>query len=277
MNFFSKVLITALMLSFALNNYANTRKDLKRLCKEQQQICKKENKNKTCRKIKKECRIQNKVTLKDDIKHVKEQILNLGNQVARNVEMELSHDNTGEYILIRFITKRLGRINDMTYIPHGMHSHIAIINHIENQHVEFKIYTHDLESNQVGEYLQTSPGRIFPKFINGKRYQQLFGQQFSFAGVDNYQIYFDPKNKVFGMFIPQDLSGSFIDWLNNLKEQLGQIGTILPNINSIPVNIKLNKQKVGRVSMLAYDQNQLNAGIVILLDHSEVKQELNKE
>ena len=264
------------MLSFALNTYANTRSELKKICRQQQKICKQNHNNKTCRQIKKECRIDNKVALKDDIKYFKEKILDLGNQVAKNIQIELSTDHHGEYIILRFITKRLGQINDLTYIPNGMNSHIAIINQVQSQHIEFKVYTKDLEQNQIGEYLQTSQGRTFPKFINGKRYQTLFGERFSFAGIDNYQVYLDPKEKIIGLFIPQNLSGGFINWLNKLKNQLGQIGQALPDINSVPLNIKLNKKKVGRVSVLAYDQNQANSGLVILLDHNLIKQELTK-
>jgi len=276
MNFLSKLLIISMMLSFALNTYANTRSELKKFCRQQQKICKQNHNNKTCRQIKKECRIDNKVALKDDIKYFKEKILDLGNQVAKNIQIELSTDHHGEYIILRFITKRLGQINDLTYIPNGMNSHIAIINQVQSQHIEFKVYTKDLEQNQIGEYLQTSQGRTFPKFINGKRYQTLFGERFSFAGIDNYQVYLDPKEKIIGLFIPQNLSGGFINWLNKLKNQLGQIGQALPDINSVPLNIKLNKKKVGRVSVLAYDQNQANSGLVILLDHNLIKQELTK-
>jgi hypothetical protein len=252
---------------------AASRKELKQMCRQEFRECKKDNNNAYCRKIKKECRVENKVTFKDDLIYAQEQILKVGKKIADHVQMDLSQDDLGEFITIRFISKKVGDFGDITYIPNGMYSHVVIYNDGKEQKIEFKIYTKDMEQRNIGEELQTSEGRLFPKFINGVKFESLWGQE---IGAKNFQVYFDPEKKIVGMFIPSQVAGKLMNWLNQVKNSIKYVKDVIPNINSIPVNIKLEKEKVGRVSILSEDKNQTNAGLVILFDHAKISSILRK-
>ena len=58
--------------------------------------------------------------------------------------------------------------------------------------------------------------------------------------------------------------------LNELKNK-SKWTSWLPNLNSVPVNLKLEKEKVGRVSLLSADEHGNNSGIVVLFDHAQIK------
>lgn len=271
----SLLIIALSFFQFAHATDGMSRRDLKRMCKEQFKECKKDQSTRVCRKQKKQCRVDNKVTFKDDIKHFKQQILNFGKKAAGHVQIELEEDNIGEYITLRFISKKIKNIGDFTYIPRDMYSHVSIRQDEDGAKLEFKVYTKDLEKRGVGQELQTSVGRLFPKFIDGVKHESLWGEVARIAGGD-VQIYFDPDKKLFGAFIPSAEVGQFISWVNETKNSTKYLSW-LPDLNSIPVNIKLDKTKVGRVSVLSRDSNGVNSGIIILFDHSKIVEVLRNK
>jgi hypothetical protein len=270
-------LMLLVLSSFILLNstqaQAASRRELKQMCKQEFKECKKDNNNSYCKRVKKECRVENKVTFKDDLKHAQEQVLKVGKKIADHVQMDLGQDDIGEFITIRFVSKKIGDFGDITYIPNGMFSHVVIFNDGDEQKIEFKIYTIDMEKRNIGEELQTSQGRLFPKFINGEKFESLWGQE---IGAKNFQVYLDPEKKIVGMFIPTQVAGKLINWLNQVKNSIKYVKDVIPNFNSLPVNIKLKQEKVGRVSILSEDQNQNNAGLVILFDHAKISSILRK-
>lgn len=266
-------LLLGLLFSMVLPSTANaqSRKELKRMCREQFKECKKSNSGKVCRKQKKQCRIENGVTFKDDLKVFNDKLFNFAQKVAGTVEITLDQDQSNqEFIEVRVHTKLNLDVGDIAYYPNNYKSNISFSSNDEYKDVVLKVYTADLERHGVGEELQTSEGRSFPKFIDGVKYETLYGEEIK-TKSSFVQLYFDAEKKMFGLYIPTPFVGQSISKLNELKSKIPVVGKIIPNINSIPVNIKLQKEKVGRISLLSNDEQGTNSGVVVLFDHQAIK------
>lgn len=268
----SMMLLFVLLLSgFASEANAQSRRELKRMCRDQYKQCRKENSRKQCRKEKRQCRKDNGVTFLDDIKNIKNKLNVFAQKVASHVEFTLGNDeNKGEYIEVKVMTKLNVDMGDLSYYPANYDSYISFAEGNGTRDILIRVYTSDLEERGIGEELQTSPGRSFPKFIDGVRYESLYGEPLKVAKKEGYQVYFDGEKKIFGVFIPSGVVGQGISKLNELKNKT-KWTSWLPNINSVPVNLKLQKERVGRVSLLSNDEHGNNSGIVILFDHAQIK------
>lgn len=279
MNVWGSFLFLLATLSFAMPTqaHAQSRKELKKMCREQFKQCKKSNSRKYCRKQKKQCRKDNKVTFKDDLKLFQEKLFNFAQKVAGTVELSLDTDeNKGEYIEVKVHTKLQVDMGDIAYYPNNYDSHVSFQDNGEYKDFVLRVYTSDLENHGVGEELQTSEGRSFPKFIDGVRYESLYGEEIK-TKKSFIQLYFDGEKQMFGLFIPSPFIGTSLSKVNEIKNKIPVIGQLLPNINSIPVNVKIQKEKVGRVSLLSADSEGNNSGVVLLFDHAAIKDVLREQ
>ncbi|MGK0367188.1 MAG: hypothetical protein ACI9QD_000322 [Thermoproteota archaeon] len=267
------VILSLLLTSLMGTAIAGERRDLKRMCKAKKKQCRKDGgSRKSCRKVKKQCRKDNKVSFKDDLQNLKQKLQGLAKKIASKVEVTLSEDdNHGEFIELAIHAKALKSIDDFYYYPNQFDSYVSIVDGEKAKIIKLKIYTSDLAQQGIGEELQTSRGRVFPKFINGQRYESLYGEEVKVSGKQGYQVYFDGEKKVVGIFIPSQAVGKGISALNDLKNK-SKFLAWMPNINSVPIGIKINKVKVGRVSLLSKDENGENSGVVILFDHAKLKE-----
>jgi hypothetical protein len=253
---------------------AQSRRELKKMCRQQFKVCKKSNSRKFCRKQKKQCRIDNGVSFKQNLEYFKGKLFNLTQKVVGAVEFTLDSDDfRGEFIEVTIHTKMKLNMGDLAYFPNNFDSYIAFLNNGEMKDFVLRVYTSDLEERGIGEELQTSVGRSYPKFIDGIKYETIYGEEIQ--GKNNsFQLYFDAEKKLFGFFIPSPFVGDGITKLNELKAKIPYIGSAIPNINSIPLNIKIQKEKVGRFSLLSADAEGKNSGLILLFDHAKLKEVL---
>ena len=127
------------------------------------------------------------------------------------------------------------------------------------------IYKNDIYENVDAFPLQTSRGRHYPKFYDGRVFESVIGLPFIVGKNKMAHFYLDPENHVFGFYIEGDVSGNVFRWLNNLKNRVKWLRWI-PDLNHVPFNVKVEKEKVGRMYALGYDDNGKNAGFLLLLD-----------
>ncbi len=270
----SRILLIAFLI-MSLPAMGQSRKELKRMCKDEFKVCKKSHKARYCRKERKKCRQENNVSFKDDLKLFKAKVKKVVAKTVGQVVVHFGEDEElGEFLRVSVESKAFKNVQDFTYSPEEVNSFIEIVQGADGEKKEFAIvvYSQDLEDQEVGTYLQTTEGRLYPKFINGVRFESMFGIPFAVGGVENFHLYLDPGKRVVGAFIPTGVSGTLIQKLNDFKnDDLGKVGKIFPDINSLPINVKVDKIKIGRFSILSNDENGENAGVVILFDIEKLK------
>lgn len=272
---FGFVVSSVLMLLMSLPAVGQSRWELKKMCRKDMKTCKKSHSGKYCRDLKKKCRQENDVTFKDDVKLFKAKVSEIVAKVVGQVSVVMGVDEENqEYMRVSFESKALGNVGDFTYSPEMISSFIEVVkgDSSDKKELGLTIYTKDMENLEIGRPLQTSDGRYFPKFIDGVKHESLFGIPFDVAGKDNYQLYLDPTANIIGAFLPVVVSGDLISKLNRFKnEELGKVGEIFPDVNSLPVTVTVDGVKVGRVAILSYDANGTNSGVVVLFDIEKLK------
>lgn len=245
-------------------------------CKTEFKTCKKsEVQKKVCRKEFRKCKDDNDVQFKDRLRRFKEKL-------SAAIEIEIKKDaELGEYMHLNVLSKALKKVPTFKQAISGMDSFVAVEQRDETKVFNLTIYNNDLGTH-AGEKLQITEGRQFPKFINGQKYDDLFGKKFKVGNIENFQAYYDVDHNVAGAFMPAKVAGSLINVLNTAKDAtinwikgylgLGALPVGIEDINSIPVNLKVEGQKVGRISILSEDKNGKNSGVVILVDLEKARE-----
>ncbi len=272
-------LVATLVLTsvIAMPTFAGERRDLKKMCKNEYKVCRKGESRKVCRVQLKQCRVDNGVAFKDDLKWFGAKVKDFVKKAAGVIDVKYGvTEDVGEYLKVSFKSENFSRVNDFYFQPEGLRSSIEILPDAEGvKDLAFRVYLNDLEDNSLAMPLQTTEGRSFPKFIDGIRYESLFGVPFQVAGKENFQFYLDPAKKMVGVFMPAPLSGKMIQFFNDTKNKIKikelELGKMIPDINSIPANIKVRGVKVGRFYFLAKDENGENSGVMLLFGIDELK------
>ncbi len=263
-----KLLLIVLMLgSLSTEVKAQSRRELKRMCRQEFRLCKESNSRKFCRAEKRQCRKENGVTLKDDLIHVKNKVVAAAKQLTDHVEVFLQEDLNGEAVLVRIKLKGVKNLQDIEFSPKDTLSKIKGYYLDSLYLIDILLYTKDFEKGGFGVPLQTTEGRRFPRFLYGQYFNELTGKQLN----KGHQFYLDHKHGIFGVFVKSKGVGNAMEKINDLKHLAPKIAPFIPEINSIPINVKVHKEKVGRISILSNDEGGENSGVVVLFDHSLLK------
>ena len=268
----SVLLVFSLALGLVNHSEAQSRRDLKKMCKQVRKDCRSNGgSRKSCRKKWKKCRKENGVRFVDDLKFGLSKI----KAALGKVELKISEDEEGdEFIALQVSSKTFKKVGSIELSHEDLKSNASVspseVNEDEGV-LSLEVYDSDFE-NDVAEFedLSTSEGRAFPKFLNGEKFESLRGIQ-----IKKSQVYLDDEKGIIGIFIPAEVSGKLVDWLNQLKEKIPIINN-LPNINSIPVTIKIKdkedvRHKIGRFYVLSKDESGENAGVILLFDKVKIK------
>ena len=256
------ILVLGLFL-VAATTEAQTRRDLKKMCKEIKKECRSEGgSRKECRQLWKECRSENGVTFKDDLNLVKRAL-------ADSVHISKGEDELGDYYQVQVRTKKLARFSEFSFSPNGIQSKIELVQTKGQQLINFTVYQHDIYQNINLTNLQTSQGRSFPRFYDGRIFDSLLGVSYQMPQGQKVHLYLDPVHSIFGLYIEGHIYGNAFNWVNNLKKSVKWL-SFIPDITHVPFAIKVRKEKAGRIYALAFDEAGENAGVLLLLDEQRL-------
>ncbi|MFW5887925.1 MAG: hypothetical protein ACOCUH_03930 [Bacteriovoracia bacterium] len=265
-----------LLVSFFVTSTAEAgwRREAKKMCRQEYRECRKEHSRRFCRQERRKCKRENHVSFKDDIRWIGNKLKGIVKTAVGYVDVKYGvHEEFGDYLRISIEGGAFKQLDNFFYSPEEINSYLEIVPGMDEKKKElaFIVYLDDLENHDVAEQLQTSEGRSFPKFIDGIRHESVFGRKFFARGSQEHHFYLDPAKGLVGMFIPGELGGNVIQFFNDTKNKV-KLGQMIPNINSIPVNIKFKKQKVGRLSLLSDDDQGQRSGYVLLFDIERLKE-----
>ncbi len=259
--------------SFIPSTHAASRKSLKAMCKKEFKACVASgNSKKSCRKEKRQCRKENGVRFIDDIKNVGKKIGSAVKSVIGKVQVQRVEIGEEEIFLIDVESKHFARAPEIEIQPLApKKSSVGIVADESGQKkLALQVYSSDFHDEHILEQLQTSPGRSFPNFLHGAKFDSLQGKE-----IGKVQVYLDSEVKVFGAFVPVKLAGGAINTANNVisafLSKVPVLGDIIPEINSVPIGIKVKGIKVGRLSVLSNDDSGKNGGLVLLVDKEELQ------
>jgi hypothetical protein len=249
------------------------RRALKKQCKDEYTQCKKEGSRSECYQEKKACRRENGVSLGDDLKFFFTEAKEILNKTLGKVKIARGEDQeNGYYTKITLEAAYLKFMPSLTVQHENFDSYVTIPDDSSNKHLEFYIYDSDLKLDNYVMQLQTTPGRKFPKFFDGRTFDFLTGVQFTAKNGKAYQFYFDSVHDVFGTFLPSKIVGEAIKTVNYVKNYLPYVGALLPDVTTIPFNLKYEGVKVGRASLIAQKSFENSSGVVVLFDHAVIAQ-----
>jgi hypothetical protein len=194
---------------------------------------------------------------------------------GKKVSYELGEDENGEWVRLFITGKIINKVGDfkLDVSEKGIYSNVGVVTVGDHKELQLQIYTSDLEGFTPGQDLQTSPGREFPRFF-GTRHQTLWGVPFK---QNKYHMYLDAGTGIFGVYANIDGVGNLINKVNDFKNKIPVIQDIIPNINSLPVPLKIKKKKVITIYALAHDANNERGGLVLLVDHYKLVELIKKE
>ncbi len=252
---------------FPTESNAQARRELKKMCRQQFRECKKEHSQKYCGQLKRECRRENELSFADDLELVKNKVLDWVQHCISNVEVKYGdHEEHGEYLRFVIEGNKISNMNDFYYSPVDYNSYLEVLDRDFNGEKEIYVvlFYSELEQHELTGPLQTTDGRLFPRFINGIKYPYIYGLPFQISG-QTYHFYIDMEQNLVGLFVPNEVAGGFITFLNDIKNRT-LLGRMIPNINSIPVTIRKDSEPIGRLSVLSDDYSGENSGYVVLFD-----------
>jgi hypothetical protein len=262
-------------LSIIFTNYSHaqeelSRKEKKAVCKQVQEQCLADgNQKKVCRKEKRACRKELGVRFIDDVVHVynvvKGKAIEVSEKIAANVKVKRVEIGEEEVFLVNIKAEKLVNVPDtqVQLPPYKSSGGISVIDGQKEVHLQ--IYSSDFLKEDLFDKVQTSEGRSFPIALGGEVYESLSGKDFG-----KMQVYLDQDEQVFGAFVPVKEVGDGIKAINDKKNSIEYVKDIVPDINSIPLPVKLNKHKVGRVYALSHDDSGERGGVLLLVSKSEL-------
>jgi hypothetical protein len=187
---------------------------------------------------------------------------------AKKVQLEFGEDSIGEYMRVGFRGKLIDKLNEFEFTPdiEGVDSGVYLTAGEDGKVLSLTIYTKDMERWTPGADLQTSEGRTFPNFY-GTKHESLWG----FEIKDKVQLYLDPGTGIFGVYVNVDGVRNVMNKINEFKNKIPVIKDIVPNINSLPVPVKIKKKKVMKAYALSHDENGERGGVILLADYNAIK------
>jgi hypothetical protein len=273
----SQLTFLFLFVSLMLTNSAQAgawkeRRDLKKMCKESYKECQKENSKKECYDEKRQCRIDNGVNFGADLKFLFGQAKDIITRALGKVDIKRGEDPTyGYYTQISVEAAYLKFAPGFTINHPNFQSYVTLPETTETKYLHFYVYDSDLQLDNYVTQLQTSPGRSFPRFFDGRVFESLTGVEYVTQSGKGYQFYFDSTHDIFGSFLPSKLVGEAIKGVNFVKNYFPYISALVPDVNSVPFNLKYQGVKIGRASLLSQKSFQYSSGVVVLFDHNVIR------
>jgi hypothetical protein len=273
---FSVLFFSLILFSASLSAYGGELADriaLKRMCKAQYKACKLEKPRKVCRAEKKQCRRDNGVAFGDDLKFIFGKAKKIIQTALGKVKIERGEDDEyGQYTKLTVEAAYLYFAPRIEYHPPQLQSYVLLPEQPGVKVVEFYVYDSDFGNGNFVQELQTSPGRQFPPFFDGRVFDVLTGVQLTTKKGKPYQFYMDLNNQVFGSFLPSKLVGRAIQALNFVKNYFPYIRDFVANVKYVPINLKYKSVKIGRATLLSQSNFENSAGFVVLFDHQVIKE-----
>lgn len=249
------------------------RRALKKQCKDGYNQCKEEKSKSACFQEKKDCRRENGVSIGDDVKFLLGEAKEILNKTLGKVKIAREEDaEFGYYTKISLEAAYLKFMPVLSVQHPDFQSYVSIAEDTKTKYLEFYIYDSDLKLDNYVVPLQTTPGRKFPRFFDGREFDFLTGVQYSAKNGKAYQFYFDSAHDVFGTFLPSKIVGEAIKSVNYVKSYIPYVGMLLPEVTTVPINLKYQGVKVGRASLIGQKSFENSAGIVVLFDHAIIAQ-----
>ncbi len=248
------------------------RRDLKKMCKETYKECKKERARRECNGEKRDCRIENGVNFGADLKFLFGEAKDILSKVLGKVQIKRGEDPFyGFYTQISIEAAFFKFAPGFTVNHPEFQSYVTLPEATSDKYLHFYIYDTDLKLDNYVTQLQTSPGRSFPRFFDGRVFEFLTGVEFVSKSGRGYQFYFDSTHEIFGSFLPSKIVGEAIKGVNFVKNYFPYISALVPDVNTVPINLKYEGVKIGRASLLSQKSFQYSSGVVVLFDHNVIR------
>ncbi|MFW5887214.1 MAG: hypothetical protein ACOCUH_00265 [Bacteriovoracia bacterium] len=233
-------------------------------------IFKEKRKLRVCLKERKMARREQGVSFRDDVAKARAGLQEIKAKVLDHARVTYEEDQDGNHYIN--LTIKLGKIqlNHFSYSPPQMHSSLHIYPAPNGSQISLHIYEEDLYRYTQYDMLSLVGRENFPMFINGIHHDTLSGIRSSINGkvVD---IYADGTYDIFGGYFTVLKWGDLLEKVNKWKNDQKFL-SLFPDLTGIPIPVFVKGVKIGKINLLGYGEQHLNAGILLRINFTSLKE-----
>ncbi len=247
-------------------------KRVERFCNRIKKDCKDdaEMSRKQCKELKEDCLNANGV--ENRFKRIKESIVGAVKKSMPKLKSLFSKgsDEQGEYLEATIDNNLVSKFENFKQ----MIGKKSFVEKKEENKIVLRTYIKD---EQTLKPMTLPNNRPFPKFIKIDGVRERFSNVSGWMVKNNY-VFFDMKRKVIGIFIANDMTDLIFQEIDQVKKTVAGpiIAAIVKTPDYIPFPVKVNKESIGRISLLSKYKDQAGtAGLFVMVDytklHSQIK------
>lgn len=249
-------------------------KRVEKFCNRIKKDCKddKDTSRKECKELKDNCMAANGVESK--FTRIKESIVGVVKKGLPKLKSMFSKgsDEQGEFIEATIDNNLISKLESFKQM-------IGKKSYVEKKDGNQLVLRTYLKDEQTLKQLTLPNNRPFPKFI------KIDGVRERFAGVNgwmvkNHYVFFDTKRKVVGFFIENDMTDLIFQEIDAVVKQVGGpiVGAIVKSPDYLPFPVKVNKEPIGRISLMSKHKDQSGtAGLMVLVDYTKLYAQIDKK